>query len=192
MLIPILLIFFSSQALSDSKCCFTKQHLDNHEPKTFNKNNSFLISPLKNDPSIIVVKGRVVDERCVPISNITIEAWQADQQGFFNYTPLRNVDKKYFKKASNFAGSGTSATNNRGEFTFVTRYYKKYPLMNMRVKHYKENILETKIRFNDKVKDIGEFDNLMYLKSNNDNPVIIGNTYYYQIVVPQTNKYKRI
>lgn len=63
----------------------------------------------------IYVKGRVFDDNCVPVSNATVQIWQADANGVF-----RNDVSNPKDEDPHFAGSGEIRTNNLGRFAFIT------------------------------------------------------------------------
>jgi len=66
-------------------------------------------SAVSADGKFILIKGRVVGENCLPISDVAVKIWQADSNG------------KSGKDAdSNFVGSGLVYTNNLGEFAFLS------------------------------------------------------------------------
>lgn len=68
------------------------------------------------------IKGIVRDEACVPIPNAIVQIWQADSQGHYAWeysTDDKLIDSGKTKDPS-FNYSGTSITNNLGEFHFKT------------------------------------------------------------------------
>lgn len=97
----------------------------------------------------LLIRGYVYDEKCVPIPNAVVELWHKNYSGAFNY------DINYYKLHDpNFTGSGTSNTNNLGEFVFYTIFpgttsTNERPFMNFRVRHPDFPILETRFFFED-------------------------------------------
>ncbi|MCB2082325.1 MAG: hypothetical protein KDD76_06765, partial [Rickettsiales bacterium] len=64
----------------------------------------------------VLIKGRVLDERCVPVPHALVEIWQADSKG-------RTLDGKGTHIMDPFfQGSGAAYTNNVGEYSFLTVY----------------------------------------------------------------------
>ena len=73
----------------------------------------------------IVIKGKLLDQNCVPISDAKIYLWQVGSDGKYSYTPLRGrISKNMLNLCGNttFTGSGIATTNNKGEFYFITVY----------------------------------------------------------------------
>lgn len=114
---------------ADSKgrvCIKSKTYVDNYEPQVFNKNNNLLhsykdIASLCSDQ--IVIRGRLLDENCNPISDALVQIWQSGCDGKYPYVPLKDrANRKLINlnPSSTFIGSGTATTNNLGEFNFIT------------------------------------------------------------------------
>ncbi|MDF3047523.1 MAG: dioxygenase [Candidatus Midichloriaceae bacterium] len=82
----------------------------------------------------ILLEGKVLDELCVPISNAIVEIWQADGKGNEVYKDTNeNSDP-------NFVGTGTSITDNMGNYSFITIMpgsvsKSRAPHINIRVRH---------------------------------------------------------
>ena len=79
-------------------------------------------SPYRAKGYYVYIRGKIVDEDCLPVSNAVIESWQADSSGKYEgQYELKSewdvLDKSFDK---NFAYSGTAQTNNVGEFNFLT------------------------------------------------------------------------
>ncbi len=66
----------------------------------------------------VVVRGRVLDSRCVPVANALVELWQADGQGRYVEFSRRLLAHPQ----PVFTGSGRTSTNNLGQFEFVTLF----------------------------------------------------------------------
>lgn len=68
--------------------------------------------------------GRVLDNKCVPVSAALIEIWQLDNQGYDSnyYSTITNpgLVLNAQKADKNFVGSGSAITNNLGYYRFYT------------------------------------------------------------------------
>jgi protocatechuate 3,4-dioxygenase beta subunit len=105
----------------------------------------------------IIIKGKVLDKDCVPISGAKVSIWQANSMGYYQL----NVSDEYNEKYDpNFAESGNIISNNLGEFEFITVYPGKVnavtPNIIFKVEHQNFQPMETKMFFpeNNNVKDI--------------------------------------
>lgn len=136
-------------------CKLTKSTMDDYEPEEFQLSNN-LLRKTGQQPKYcgtkIIIRGKLLDERCVPVSDAKIYLWQVGCDGKYPYTPLRGrVNKKMFNHSSNstFTGSGIATTNNKGEFYFVTIYpggaTHKPANINIRVEHRDLGQLQTKL-----------------------------------------------
>ena len=78
----------------------------------------------------IEVRGRVYDKECVPVANVKIILWQADQNGI--YPKPKNSD-------SDFTYNGVTESDNNGHFIFYTLLpgtrNKLPPALNVAVQH---------------------------------------------------------
>lgn len=99
------------------------------------------------------IKGVVLDQLCVPVTNAVVQLWQTDKAGNYEqyYAPKSEwdiVDENYDE---NFAYSGVARTNNRGEFYFLTifpgSYAERAPHLNLRVIHEDFPELNTQVFF---------------------------------------------
>ena len=73
----------------------------------------------------IIIKGKVTDKNCVPIPNVRITISQQDEYGIYRFirTFVPVFEKSYklnYQQHSTFSGTGTTSSNNQGEFTFIT------------------------------------------------------------------------
>lgn len=75
---------------------------------------------------IIVLKGKVVDEKCKPIKGAAVHLWQADNDG--NYNHMRDVRPNPIQLDNDFQYSGIAHTDAKGEFEFKTIVPKYYPI----------------------------------------------------------------
>ncbi len=156
--------------------------------------NSFEVAKGKK----IIIKGKVLDKDCVPISGAKVSIWQANSMGYYQF----NYDKYSEHYDENFAGSGNIISNNLGEFEFITVYPGKVNSVNsnviFKIEHQSFQPMETKMFFpeNNNVKDIKilapylikEQIPLITAKMNGkiDDKVI----YYFTITLDQLNLYK--
>ncbi|MFK8040527.1 MAG: dioxygenase [Rickettsiaceae bacterium] len=140
-------------------CVITKNIIDNYEPEKFESNNNLLskqgVAP-KYCGYQIIIRGKVLDKNCVPVSNAIVYLWQIGCDQKYPYTALKNVVNQRWIDLSgkySFTGSGTAITNNQGEFYFITMYptkIKTTPYATVRV-HYKDiSPVQTKLYFSDK------------------------------------------
>ena len=136
-------------------CKISQTATNDYEPAKFQPTNNLLQGtgemPVYCGKKIII-KGRLLDQNCVPVSDAKIYMWQVDCDGKYPYETLRDkVDKNLINtnNASSFKGSGTATTNNLGEFYFITTYPpsvdKEKPSVNIRVDHRMLGKLQTKL-----------------------------------------------
>lgn len=135
-------------------CTITHAAINNYEPKNFNPMNNLLRNIGGREVicgTKVIIRGRLLDENCVPISDAKIYLWQVGCDGKYPYAPLRNrIDQNMLNltNGSSFIGSGIATSNNRGEFTFITiqppstKTEKAH--LNFRVEHYVIGKLQTK------------------------------------------------
>ncbi|WP_341794050.1 MULTISPECIES: dioxygenase [unclassified Rickettsia] len=137
-------------------CKITRNILNDYEPKVFESTNNLLRKTgqlSKYNGEKILIKGRVLDQNCVPVSDAKVYLWQAGQDGRYPYEPLRlRVDKKRFYANSNssFTGSGTATTNNKGEYYFISMLSPRFKNANIRVEHSSLKTLQTRLELSDK------------------------------------------
>ena len=96
----------------------------------------------------ILIKGKVLDNNCVPISGVKVNIWQANPFGLYQFSADDIYNERYDK---NFRGSGNTLTNNLGEFEFITVYPGKVNSMSpniiFRLEHQNFYPFETKMFF---------------------------------------------
>ncbi|MGI4776485.1 MAG: hypothetical protein ACRYE9_06210 [Janthinobacterium lividum] len=160
-----ILILFSNGAATASEekislnklnyCKVTPAAINDYEPREFQASNNLLRQ--SGEFSIycgekIIIKGRLLDQKCIPISDAKIYIWQAGCDGKYPYLPLRtHINKNLINilSKSSFKGSGIATTNNLGEFLFITikprRHSQNSPYVNIRVEHRNLGDLQTKL-----------------------------------------------
>ena len=180
-------------------CKITKPYMNNYEPKIFNKTNNLLRNLGQGNFAMgqkIVLKGRVVDTNCKPISNAKVFIWQVNNNGKYPYYPMRTqIDEDLISNDLNstFIGSGTAVTDNKGEFSFVTVYpgnvRSEAPHVNLRVEVFGKTLShQTKMYLSTKIIDPKYTDvELNYYTFDNIIPAFEGNMYQFQIVVDNKN-----
>lgn len=136
-------------------CKITKSISDDYEPEIFQPTNNLLRASGQNPVycgTKIIIKGRVLDQNCVPVSDAKVYLWQVGCDGKYPYKTLRtaiNKDRLNLRNGSSFQGSGTATTNNQGEFYFITiypaAYNNKAPNVNLRIVHRDLGSLQTKL-----------------------------------------------
>lgn len=166
----------SSKAYSDSVahrkslCTPTRSRAVDRKPETFGKtvnsdNDTTKAAGQFENPylSKILIRGLVKDKNCVPIPNVTVEIWQADEYGLNRYNKFSALfSERYqenYEQYSNFIGMAAANSDNNGYFTFVSvlpnkkakaapgAVSKKHlePSINISVKHRDFNELATKV-----------------------------------------------
>jgi protocatechuate 3,4-dioxygenase, beta subunit len=138
-----------------NNCKPLKISYNNYEPKTFNISNNLLKSTggvNLFEGKEIVIKGKLVDKNCVPISDAKIYIWQVGLDGKYPYEPLKSKINRNLISEENddhFQGSGIYTTNNLGEFTFITIYpgqiKNEKPHVNIKAIHSEYGSIQTKI-----------------------------------------------
>ncbi len=96
----------------------------------------------------ILIKGKVLDNNCVPISGVKVNIWQTNSFGLYQFNANDIYNEHYDK---NFRGSGNTLTNNLGEFEFITIYPGKInstpPNIIFRLEHQNFYPFETRMFF---------------------------------------------
>ncbi|MES2215190.1 MAG: dioxygenase [Pseudomonadota bacterium] len=130
-------------------CTPTKEVINNYEPIVFQPSNNLLhkagLAPIFCGEKMLL-KGKVLDKNCVPVSDAKIYAWQAGCDGKYPYKPLRkSVNQSHInlESASSFQGSGTATSNNNGEFQFITIRPTSSSKINIRVEHMLLGTIQT-------------------------------------------------
>ncbi|WP_375331013.1 dioxygenase [Candidatus Tisiphia endosymbiont of Oplodontha viridula] len=137
-------------------CCkISKSAMNDYEPEEFQLSNNLLRKTGQQAVyrgTKIIVKGRLLDQDCVPVADAKIYLWQVGSDGKYPYIPLRTrINKKMLNlvSKSSFTGSGIATTNNKGEFYFITIYpsgvLRETPNVNIRVNHLYLGQLQTKL-----------------------------------------------
>ena len=170
-------------------------------PDTKNSNNltqdyaSFEIARGKK----ILIKGKVLDNNCVPISVVKVNIWQTNYFGLYQFSADDIYNEHYDK---NFRGSGNTLTNNLGEFEFITVYPGKVNSMSpniiFRLEHQNFYPFETKMFFpeNNNAESIKNMNPYLIKKQI---PLVVAKTagkvddmvvYHFIVTLNQSNLYK--
>lgn len=100
----------------------------------------------------IYIHGVVLDENCVPVPGAVVQIWQGDAEGILAVGKRGKEDL-----APYFAGSGTTYTDNLGEYSFITIFPgskdEEIPFIRVRVKERDFKTLNTKMYFGDIAND---------------------------------------
>ena len=127
-------------------CKKSKEYTNNYEPKVFNKSNNLLrleggVEVFKGNK--ISLFGRIVDKKCQPVKYAKVLIWQVGEDSKYPYAFLRSSANESmssildFRKRSTFLGSGTTSSDNNGEFKFVSVFPgvigKEAPYVNIRI-----------------------------------------------------------
>jgi protocatechuate 3,4-dioxygenase beta subunit len=154
-------------------------------------------SPEFAEGQFIEIKGKVLDSNCVPVTEAIVEIWQNDAAANA-FDPVDNS-----KLDPNFNYSGTSITNNLGEFNFFTilpgSKDKEAPHINFRVKHADFLPLETYMYFPHNINNDSDPTLKNLVDKNKRNLVISDSTethsgsvvYNFNLTLEGVNKYKR-
>ncbi len=113
--------------------------------------NNLVLPKGKSIPApgqFVYVTGRVLDERCVPLSDARVEMWNADINGQFIYPDPGAFANPY----PLFAGTGATVTDSEGQFIFYTIFPgveggKGAPKLHFRVTHEDTKDLFTTLYF---------------------------------------------
>lgn len=173
-------------------CCkITKSAINDYEPREFQLSNNLLRKTGQQSVyrgTKIIVKGILLDQDCVPVSDAKIYLWQVGSDGKYPYIPLRTrINKKMLNlvSKSSFTGSGTATTNNKGEFYFVTIYPSKIAHktanLNIRVDHLNLGQLQTKLYLSNSTVDLENCGEVNHVLASVPNGI---KTYEFRVVMP--------
>ena len=125
-------------AAASSPCAPTPKLTTSNYPGVKNiPSSNYLLKPagksIEAEGQRLVIIGRLLDSRCTPIANATVELWQVDPFGkYFLATPA-DIANPY----PTFAGAGRAYTDNEGHFSFITAFpgavKNRAPHLNLRV-----------------------------------------------------------
>ncbi|MFC1659823.1 hypothetical protein ACFL0U_04625 [Pseudomonadota bacterium] len=121
------------------------------KPEIFEKSNNLIkkagsFETAAGEP--LYIKGIVSDAFGVPIMGVVIRIWQTNAAGKY-HTLLEEEDSEYLDP--NFSVSGEAATNNIGQYGFITIFPgffdNRAPHINMIIAHEKFGRVETQVYF---------------------------------------------
>jgi protocatechuate 3,4-dioxygenase beta subunit len=129
--------------------------------------------PIPAPGQFVYVSGRVLDERCVPLSEARVEMWNADMNGKFIYPDAGSLANPY----PLFAGNGATLTDSEGQFIFYTIFPgieggKGAPKLHFRISHGDTKDLFTTMYFSGELRNT-EDDSFKRLPANLK-PLVIG------------------
>jgi protocatechuate 3,4-dioxygenase beta subunit len=139
-------------------CRPTKAATNNYEPEVFSPSNNLLKRPGAMElycGQKILLKLKVLDKDCVPISDAKIYLWQVGCDGKYPYKPLRTKVNKgllNIHNRSSFVGSGIATSDNLGKAQFITLYPPTAhgeSFINLRIEHKDYGTFQTKIRLHE-------------------------------------------
>ncbi len=132
-------LFFVDAAFAASTCQPTPSLAVSNYPraKAIPHGNNLLLPAGKSVAASgqkVVIVGRLLDSRCLPITEAVVEIWQVDPYGRWL---LAGRDDLVTPSAT-FAGAGRTITDKDGRFVFTTAFpaalAKRAPHINMKVK----------------------------------------------------------
>jgi protocatechuate 3,4-dioxygenase, beta subunit len=146
---------WSFEANRLNTCHLSKPAKNNYEPSSFAPSNNLL--RLAGMQEIycgekILLKIKLLDEDCVPISDAKIYIWQVGCDGKYPYKPLKNkVNEELINTGSrsSFVGHGTSTSDNVGNSNFITIYPPSkhdQNFINVRITHSYYGEFQTQIK----------------------------------------------
>ena len=193
--------------------CTVTPGFDLHFPKVkiIGKTNNLWRKPGSPDVAYgqpIYIKGIVTDKNCVPLPNVTVEIWHGDDKGYYRLGKEDSIDNMLMEGEEGldmaFKGSGTSYTNNMGEFSFITILPgvqgKEVSHLKFRAKHEDFDAIVSKMYFEelDNMKD-DDYINLTAKKRKaltavtdpaGLNPMPESMTYYFNISMDGEGRYR--
>ncbi len=118
---------FTAFAINSKEACYPTPELSyfTDTPSRFLKNNNLTSTPgsyLEQQGQIIILRGRITDSNCVPISNAVIRIWQSKNKNCFsqNDTYINQNNKNNNDCDIDSILSGTAVTDNLGYYFFTT------------------------------------------------------------------------
>lgn len=121
-LAAIILIFYTSLGAADSLptpvCQLTPALWSKYPPPTFITSNNLRrkVGSYKfAQGQFINITGQVLDSNCTPVTGAVVRIWQTNAMGVYE-----DDSAVFDNKDPNFAGSGTSITDNLGRYSFLT------------------------------------------------------------------------
>lgn len=149
----------------------------------------------------ILIRGKIKDERCIPIPNALIEIWQEDEYGKKRYNKYAYsfLDRYELNQEqySNFLGIASATSDNNGNFSFITvipqkkiKNIKKQSLINIAILHKDFPQLESQILLNPKFPISRSNKRILAFKNIVAQKFYHLPTYDFDIILNGTNKYK--
>lgn len=105
---------------------------------------------------LVYISGRVLDMKCVPVSDAIVEIWQTNPDGQY----VRSTLGERLSPGPHFTGSGRATTDNLGRFNFVTTFpgavSSRAPFIHVRVLHKDFPTLDTEMFFANDQRNSGD------------------------------------
>lgn len=102
-----------------------------------------------SEGELVYISGRVLDMKCVPVSDAIIEVWQTNPDGKY----VKSTLGERLSPGPHFTGTGRATTDNLGRFNFVTTFpgpvKGRAPYIHVHVIHKDFPTLETEMFFGD-------------------------------------------
>ena len=165
LMLMLILFIFSSNLVAGDVCTskVTPEIYHGYKiPKQFSKSNNLRRmtgSPVPAEGKMILIFGKVTDKNCVPIQNAVISIWHLNAYGEYQYD---GVDYNGSNVDENFVGTGSTFTDNLGNYNFITIFPADYtneePFINFIVNHDDFIPFETRAFFSNRNKQLKEFD----------------------------------
>jgi protocatechuate 3,4-dioxygenase beta subunit len=146
----------------------------------------------------IIIKGKVLDANCAPVSGAVVQIWQANADGIYEFMLPSMKEKNTF-------GTGTAVTDNLGNYSFISvlpgGYKRRAPHVNFRITHADFLPLITEMFFADHPANYSDRIYVSLAESNQGDLVTAKKvapsreddsefiTYIYDIVLKGSNRY---
>ncbi len=136
----LIFVFFANGLMAELICPITPEIPHGvDKPTKFNTSNN--LRRITGSPYValgkkVVVSGKIMDQNCVPIKGAEVSMWHFNAYGEYQY---KDVDYKEAGIDKNFAGTGSTITDNLGRYHFITIFPGEYttytPVMHFSINH---------------------------------------------------------
>lgn len=161
MLMACLGMVFPLSAAADPACAPTRTVAAQNYPSAARippSNNLLLMAgkALPAEGQTLIIKGRVLDTRCMPVSEAVVELWQNSPTGKWLLATAQDAASP----VPVFAGAGRTYTDKDGAFTFITAFPaplgKRAPFVNVKVMRDAMPTLSTALFFANDARNDGD------------------------------------